>query len=467
MLRLALVSLDGLTLVAAFALAYLIRFKTGLPLLETPTHSVAFYSSVVFWAVPAWLLLFAVYRLYDRRRLFAGSQEYLRIANACTVGLVVVVLISFLDTTLIISRGWLILTWLLSLLLVGSTRFMVRRGLRVLHRRNRLLTPMVIVGANEEGQALAEQFLDSPDRSTRVIGFIDRDRLPGTRVVGDLSVLGNPRELPTLVDEAGIGEIVVATTALPRDDLLELYRIFGRDERVELHLSSGLFDVLTTGLRVEENSVVPLVTPERARITGLDAFLKTTLDYTIAASALIVLSPVMLLIGLLIKANSPGPVLHRRRVVGQSGTPFDAFKFRTMIPNAERRRQQVPINFEDRRKAFKTKEDPRVTPIGRFLRRTSLDELPQLINVLRGEMSLVGPRMIAPEEAPRYGKWQLNLVTVKPGITGPWQVQGRGDLPYEERVRLSMHYIRSYSIWRDLEILLRTVFVVVQGKGAY
>jgi lipopolysaccharide/colanic/teichoic acid biosynthesis glycosyltransferase len=127
----------------------------------------------------------------------------------------------------------------------------------------------------------------------------------------------------------------------------------------------------------------------------------------------------------------------------------------------------VPIDFEDRRRALKSQADPRITRLGRFLRRTSLDEVPQLINVLRGEMSLVGPRMIAPDEATKYGKWQLNLLTVKPGITGPWQVRGRSELPYEERVRLSMQYIRNYSIWADLEILARTVFVVVQGRGAY
>jgi lipopolysaccharide/colanic/teichoic acid biosynthesis glycosyltransferase len=155
----------------------------------------------------------------------------------------------------------------------------------------------------------------------------------------------------------------------------------------------------------------------------------------------------------------------RRRVLGRGGTQFDAFKFRTMI--ADRRIKQVPVAFADRRSAAKPTYDPRVTRIGRLLRRTSLDELPQLFNVVRGEMSLVGPRMISPEEASLYGKWQFNLLTVKPGITGPWQTRGRGTLSYEERVRLSMDYIRNYSIWVDLEILLRTVPSVISGRGAY
>jgi lipopolysaccharide/colanic/teichoic acid biosynthesis glycosyltransferase len=248
---------------------------------------------------------------------------------------------------------------------------------------------------------------------------------------------------------------------------LDLYGIVSQDEAIELRLSSGLFEILTTGMQVHEVNSVPLMTPRRVRITGADAALKTALDYLAAGTALVLLSPVVFLIALLVRLDSGPPIIHRRRVLGVSGKPFDAFKFRTMIVNAERRHQSVPFEFADRRARLKTEQDPRITRIGRTLRRTSLDELPQLVNVLRGEMSLVGPRMIAPDERIRYGKWQHNLLTVKPGITGPWQVRGRGDIPYEERVHLSMHYIRNYTIWLDLEILLRTVAVVLQRKGAY
>lgn len=212
---------------------------------------------------------------------------------------------------------------------------------------------------------------------------------------------------------------------------------------------------------------MPLMTPQRVRITEVDAFMKMSLDYVGAAIGLLVLSPILLGIAVLVKLDSPGPIFHRRRVLGRGGKPFDAFKFRTMVVNADEVLRNDPDLYEAFIHGYKLKVDPRVTRIGRALRRTSLDELPQLINVLRGEMSLVGPRMISPDEATRYGKWQLNLLTVKPGITGPWQVQGRSEIPYDERVRLSMHYIRNYSIWLDLGILLRTVMVVVRGEGAY
>ena len=466
-LTIGLIGLDGLALVVAFALAYVVRFKTGIPLLETPPHSPVFYSSLTFWAVPVWLGLFALYHLYDREYLFAGFREYVRVVNACTSGVIVVIFISFLDLTLSISRGWLLIVWALSMLCVGGARFVLRRLLRWFRARGALTTPTVIVGANEEGRALLEQFLSDPGSGTRVVGVVDPVAPVGTRILNGLVVLGDLQNLERVIREHGVTEVVVATTAVGHDVLLDLFQRLARTNEVQIRLSSGLYEILTTGVRVQEISSVPLMTPQRIRITGVDAILKAILDYSGAIVGLIALAPVLLIIAILIKHDSAGPVLHRRLVLGRSGHLFDAFKFRTMVANAD----EVLTADERLRQAFeegyKLKDDPRVTRIGRFLRRTSLDELPQLINVLRGEMSLVGPRMIAPEEASRYGKWQLNLLTVKPGITGPWQVHGRSDIPYQERVRLSMHYIRNYSIWLDLEILLRTVLTVLRGRGAY
>jgi lipopolysaccharide/colanic/teichoic acid biosynthesis glycosyltransferase len=220
-------------------------------------------------------------------------------------------------------------------------------------------------------------------------------------------------------------------------------------------------------VQVKEIGRVSLMTPRRQRITGFDAVIKTSVDYLVAACALLACSPLLLIVALVVWIESPGPIIHRRRVVGISGQFFDAFKFRTMVVNPERRQRVEATDFPDRRQSFKSRRDPRITRVGRVLRRSSLDELPQLLNVLRGEMSLVGPRMVAPDEAGRYGKFQVNLVTVKPGITGPWQVRGRGDISYDERVRLSMHYIRNYSLWLDLQILIKTIFVVLRGGGAY
>lgn len=467
LLKGGLVFADSAALAGAISLAYLIRFKTGVPFLSTPEHSLAFYSSVAYWVLPVWLAIFALYRVYDPRYLFRGFQEYIRAVNGCALGMAAVVFVSFVDERLIISRGWLLLVWGLSVLLVCGTRFVARRLLWGLRSRGYLVTRAVIVGANEEGRALGEQFTSDSRSGAQVVGFVDDALAPGAPVVAGRAVLGSVEELEQVIRDLGIGEVIVASTALTREGLLDLYRRLGRLEGVEIRLSSGLYEILTTGVTVQEISCVPLMTPQRIRITGVDAVLKAALDYAGAFLGLLALAPFLGAIALLVKLNSPGPAFYRRRVLGRNGRPFDAFKFRTMVVDAETvlaADTQLKEAFE---KGYKLKEDPRVTRTGRFLRRTSLDELPQLINVLRGEMSLVGPRMIAPEEAERFGKWQMNLLTVKPGITGPWQVEGRSDIPYEERVRLSMHYIRNYSLWLDLGILLRTAPAVLRARGAY
>lgn len=191
-------------------------------------------------------------------------------------------------------------------------------------------------------------------------------------------------------------------------------------------------------------------------------------DYVGALVGLVRLAPLFVALGLLVvRLDSAGPVLYKRRFLGRGWKTFSALEFRTMLVNADEILAKDPELLIKYEKGFKLESDPRVTQVGRFLRKTSLDELPQLLNVLKGEMGLVGPRMIAPEEAEKYGKWQTNLLTVKPGITGPWQLNGRSDLPYPERVRLSMHYIRNYTIWLDIQILFRTIPAVLRGRGGY
>jgi Undecaprenyl-phosphate galactose phosphotransferase WbaP len=214
-----------------------------------------------------------------------------------------------------------------------------------------------------------------------------------------------------------------------------------------------------------------MISVNRVRLTGFNVFLKGVMDYVGAILGLLLLSPIFAFIIFTMRRTDPGPIIYRRRVVGVGGKQFDAFKFRTMVVNGDEVLREHLANNPAARaewdKYEKLKDDPRVTRIGNFLRKTSIDELPQLINVLRGEMSLVGPRMITIDEVARYGQWDMNIHTVKPGITGLWQISGRSEVTYAERVRLDMHYIRNYSIWLDLQILFWTVPTVVFRRGAY
>lgn len=198
-----------------------------------------------------------------------------------------------------------------------------------------------------------------------------------------------------------------------------------------------------------------------------DQFLKSLMDYTFTTIGLIILSPLLFALTLIVKLGSPGPVFHRRRVMGKNGSQFDAFKFRTMYVNGDEILAAHPELRAQLEQDHKLAVDPRVTRSGVWMRKLSLDELPQLFNVLKGQMSLVGPRMISPKELDRYGDYAAELLTVKPGITGLWQISGRSDLAPGERVRLDMQFIRTRNAWTDLKLLLMTVPAVLRGRGAY
>ena len=278
-------------------------------------------------------------------------------------------------------------------------------------------------------------------------------------------ILGTLEHLPELVERYGVEELIVASSALSAEQLLELFRRYGTRNDINLRLSSGLFDVITTGLYVKSLGYVPLMSVSRVRLSRSEAFMKGCLDYLGAICGLLIASPLLIAIALAIKFDSPGPILYRRRVLGRGGKPFDAYKFRTMHVHGDE--LLTAEQWANLQQYQKLKDDPRVTRVGRFLRKYSLDELPQLFNVLKGQMSLIGPRMITPAEKEKYGKWDMNLLTVKPGLSGLWQVSGRSDVSYEERVRLDMHYIRNYTIWLDFQLLFRTITAVIKGKGAY
>ena len=206
---------------------------------------------------------------------------------------------------------------------------------------------------------------------------------------------------------------------------------------------------------------------EQMVTTRYNRTLKLAIDYALALPGLLLIAPLFILLAILVKLDSPGPVFHRRRVLGQDGRVFDAFKFRTMYVNGDEILARYPKLRQELDKNYKLKCDPRVTRVGTFLRKFSLDELPQLLNVLARDMSLIGPRIIAPDEISKYGQYGPALMTVMPGLTGLWQVSGRSNTTYDERVSLDMHYITEWSVWLDIKILLRTIPAVLKGDGAY
>ncbi len=465
----ALVITDFALVGLAFRLAHYLRFDLALSIFQSDIgERGSFYAMLVAALVLVWMTAFAAIGLYDRQNLLGGTDEYARIFRASTYCLLFVVVLSFLNPRVVIARGWLLLAWLLAFVFVALGRFALRRTVYYLRQHGLFLSTAVIVGANREGVALAQQLQGWHTSGLEVAGFIDNKLPAGTPVSPSLSVLGSVEQLQAIVHERAVEEIILASSAVSvRDHLLAIYQNYGFAKGTNLRLSSGLYEIITTGLNVREFAYVPLVGINKLRLAGFDQLLKLVLDYAIVIPGLILAAPVLGLIALAIRLDSPGPILYQRHVMGVNGSRFGAYKFRTMVANGDAVLAARPDLRAELACTHKLKSDPRVTRVGRLLRRTSLDELPQVFNVLRREMSLVGPRMIAPDEMAKYDQWAHNLLTVKPGITGLWQVSGRSNISYQERVQLDMHYIRNWSIWLDLQLLWQTIPAVIRGTGAY
>ena len=465
----ALILSDAAMTFLAFMTAYYFRFDLFVQYFD-PNALVSFDAYRFFlYSMPVlWLIIFAANGLYAKDNLLGGTREYSYVLRSATEGFLLLVIAGFLGPTLVIARAWLLMTWGLTFLYVALARFFLRRGVYVLRKQGYFLTPAVIVGANEEGRWLAEQLLNWETSGLHLVGFVDKKAPATFPLYHDLVCLGSVDKLGEIIDQFKIGEVILASSAFStRDYLLEIFRKYGVTDKVNIRMSSGLYEVITTSLTVNEFAYVPLVYVNKIRLTGTDNILKFVLDYTIAILALIFLFPFLVFLAFWVKVSSPGPILHRRLVMGLNGKQFYALKFRTMVTNGDEVLDQHPELKLELARNHKLKNDPRITRAGAFLRKFSLDELPQLFNVLKRDMSIVGPRMISPEEVSMYKQFDMNLLTVLPGITGLWQVSGRSDISYDERVRLDMYYVRNWSLWLDLQLLSQTIPAVLKGRGAY
>lgn len=460
---------DLLMTLLAFRLAYYFRFELNLSFFRLEVVPVMpFYSNLSIIMVVVWTGILVAVGLYRPENLLGGTDEYSKVGRATTIGMLILIVAGFLEPAFIIARGWLLMAWGFSTFLIAFGRFLLRRVVYLLRRRGYFTSTAIIIGANDEGLSLARQLQAWRTSGLHVIGFVDKKFKPGTLLFNNLRVLGNLDQLDDVINAYQVEDLVLASSAISsRDKMLDIFQRYGVNSGVNVRMSSGLYEIITTGLTVKEFAYVPLVGVNKVRLTGLDTLIKFVMDYAMAIPAMILILPLMLIIGIAIRLDSPGPILHRRRVMGVNGKQFDAFKFRTMYVNGNEILEQYPELKTELARNRKLKDDPRVTRVGRLLRKVSLDELPQFLNVLKRDMSVVGPRMIVSDEMEHYSQWGINLLTVKPGLTGLWQVSGRSDLSYDDRVRLDMHYIRNWSFWLDLQIIWRTFPAVLKAAGAY
>jgi exopolysaccharide biosynthesis polyprenyl glycosylphosphotransferase len=426
-----------------------------------PLGPVAIFNTL---AILIWLALFGNAGLYDPRRLVNAADEFKLVLQAVATGTVAATFAAF-ALKVPTQRSWVLAAWVGCTFAVLATRFAYRLILRAMRRSGTLVNRLLIVGAGREGRDLCRAVTRARWLGFQVVGFLDDTRPPGLVAAGLPEVLGSSTDIREAVRVHGAHAVLVAGGSVATDTTERVYRDL-QGLPVDLHLSTGVLGVAASRVAVQRFDDVPVLGLRRAELTRRQRVVKRAFDLVVAGLLVAALSPVLFACAIAVRLTSAGPVLFRQRRFGRNGAIFHIHKFRSMVADAEHRQPALrAIGNEADGPLFKLHRDPRITPVGRILRTWSLDELPQLFDVLRGHMSLVGPRPFVTHEVDLADPWARTRLRVKPGVTGLWQVAGRHRLPFDDLVRYDLFYVENWSLAMDLYVLLRTIPAVLFRSG--
>ena len=422
----------------------------------------------LWWAsvacTPVWLAIFANQRLYNTRFIGRRIDEFRRLVNASLMGTLAVAIATNM-ANILPSRAGLIMLGICAVLVLTIEREVARRMFLRLRAAGHLVRYVVIAGANPEGRDIAAMLNAEPWLGYQVLGFVD-DNVTTSEPVPGVPMLGATADLQAILREHPTASVIVASSSVESAVTNRLARDL-LEQGVHVELSSTLRDISSQRLTVRPLGRFPIVYVEPVTRGGWRAWAKRSFDVVGATIGLVLTAPILAVAAVAVKLDSRGPVLFRQVRVGRDSEPFSVLKIRTMVRDAEARLADLADENEADGPLFKMAHDPRVTRVGRFLRVTSIDELPQLWNVLRGDMSLVGPRPALPHETEEWDALLAQRLRVKPGITGMWQVNGRSDTSFEDYTRLDLYYVDNWTLTTDLAIMLKTVPAVVLRQGAH
>jgi exopolysaccharide biosynthesis polyprenyl glycosylphosphotransferase len=411
---------------------------------------------------PAWVLSFASQKLYQARAVERPSEELRRIVYASLSAVGVMVAFSFVFQFKVLSRFWVLSLFLFVVGLMAIERTIARRMFNKLRRTGQICRPVVIVGTDADAVALLHAAQRTPHLGYRVVGFVGPDDL-GTR--GGCEVLGPIDRTADILHATGATGVLISLSSVASETVNRLTRDL-TDEGYHVALSSGLHDIDIVRFRAQDLGGRTLIYVEQIQRGGWRAVAKRTFDIAVSCFALVLTAPITLVAAIAVKRSSPGPVIFAQDRVGRDGESFRVLKFRTMVADAEARRAELEVHNEADGPMFKIAADPRVTKVGALLRRLSIDEIPQFVNVLRGEMSVVGPRPALPSEVEQWTDDVHDRLRVLPGITGMWQVSGRSDTTFDEYKRLDLYYVDNWSLGHDARIVCKTFAAVLASRGA-
>lgn len=458
---------DALLINAAFVLAYVARYVLEIGGNVEAVNYVPLTAFLLVQLALTFILIF-VYRmqgLYHLPRGVSWLDELATIFSGTLIGIAAIIFVLFLVRPFYYSRLIFGFSGILIVVLLGAFRLLWGAVLARLRQRGIGVARALIVGAGTVGRAIMQNLAALPELGYQVVGFVDDDPQK-QEDLGRFKALGPTDGIVGVVREQAIDEVIITLPWISHRKIMAIMDACQR-QRVRFRIVPDLFELSLSRVDIDEVNGIPLIGLREVSISRTSWLIKRAVDTAVAAIMLVFSAPLMLMAAIAIKLESPGPAVFTQVRVGQGGRPFTVYKFRSMRLGEEEELPALAAQSEAGKILFKMRQDPRHTSVGRFLRRSSIDELPQLYNVLRGEMSLVGPRPAIPSEVDQYEDWHRKRLEVPPGMTGLWQVMGRSEIPFEEMVMLDIYYIENWSLGLDFRILLRTIPTVLSGRGAY
>ncbi len=475
-IRQATILLDILVVVFSFFLTFFLRrhlhlfyrvdIIPSMRVVAEMTAPIRDYFAIMMLIVPAWTLSLyfsGMYRSLRTKSIFEIIWIIIKSAFFTTITFGTLVFLFKLEY---VSRIFFIMLLVIGTFFIFLEKAIIFFVMHSVRKRGYNFRKILIVGTGRRAVHFIRKLEDHPEWGFRIVGIVDYEQVNVGKLVSGIEVLASLDKIPKIIQRRAIDEVIFL---IPRSQLdkIEEYLYICETHGVNATIAVDLFDVKISKLRQTDIDGIPFITFDTTPTNEHQLFLKRFIDVAGSGLGLILLSPLLVLIAILIRLTSPGPVFYIQKRSGLNGRKFVLYKFRSMHKGAHQRLAELAHRNEVSGPIFKIKNDPRITPIGKILRKLSLDELPQLFNVLMGQMSLVGPRPPLPKEVRQYEPWQRRRLSMRPGITCLWQISGRNKIGFDEWMKLDLEYIDNWSLWLDIKILFKTIPVVLFGYGAY
>jgi exopolysaccharide biosynthesis polyprenyl glycosylphosphotransferase len=457
---------DVLTVYAAFVVAYVLRYHYKLGGHVKSDIAFGQYQPVAFMLICILIPVLLLKGAYRYRLSKDVADDFTTVFSAATISIAAVVIIAYFSGHFLYSRGVIAYLWVALIVFVFLGRLGYRSLQAVFHRRGWGVRRLLVIGATDVGKMVMQSVMSRPDLGYQLVGFVDHRAVTRLQDFGRFRAIGQLSDVPDLITSGAVDDVVIALPAASHEDTWPIVSLC-EQHGVGLKIVPDLFEMSLSRVAIDDIAGIPLLDVQERTLKRVASAAKRAVDLAVGCLALLLASPLIAALAVWIKLESQGPALLRQTRVGESGKTFTCLKLRSMWVDAENYESSLALMNEADGHIFKIRSDPRCTPSGRSMRRLSLDELPQLWNVVKGEMSLVGPRPALPTQVARYDDTQRRRLEVKPGMTGIWQVNGRSDLSFDEMVLMDIFYVENWSLTLDMKILARTLVAVIRRHGAY